>query len=84
MKRSCDCRSCRARNARDFQRIIDANYSRAACVVIESRVVAETIRDAQQHNARAYRTVAERVNQYVRAPLPAIPEWEGEPRELDL
>ena len=84
MKRCCDCRSCRARNARDFERLIDANYSRAARVIIESRVVAETIRDAQQHNARAYRGMVDRVNQYVRAPLPAIPEWEGEPRELDI
>lgn len=71
MKR-CYCPSCRARDTRDFERIIAANYSASSQTVILAQAVSDTVG----------RTVVERIAQYGRLALPAIPEWEGEPTEL--
>ena len=70
MKR-CYCPSCRARDARDFDRIIGANYSRTAATLV---LIRETDRAIGQ-------TVRARIGRYG---LPAIPEWDGEPAELRL
>jgi len=70
----CHCPSCRARDARDFERIIGANYTRTAATMV---LIRETDRAISS-------TVAERCNHYGRLRLPAIPEWEGEPTELDF
>lgn len=73
MKR-CYCPSCRARDARDFERIIDANYSQTERTMALMRATDRAVGS----------TVVARCNQYGRLRLPAIPEWEGEPTELDF
>jgi len=67
----CYCPACRARDARDFDRIIGRTWTRTAATLV---LIRETDRAISE-------TVRARIGRYG---MPALPTWDGEPAELRL